>query len=63
MKAYDNLCERYITRQVRSFYPRKFELSQEFLDAFKLEYSRLLEAGQNKRTVLERIRKALSFHL
>ncbi len=63
MKAYNRLCERYITRQVRSFYPRKFELSQEFLDAFKLEYSRLLEAGQNKRTVLERIRKALSFHL
>jgi len=52
-----------MTRQVRSFYPRKFELSQEFIDAFKVEYSRLLEAGQNRRTVLERIRKALSFHL
>ena len=63
MKAYDRLCERYMTRQVRSFYPRKFELSQEFIDAFKVEYSRLLEAGQNRRTVLERIRKALSFHL
>ena len=63
MKAYDKLCERYMTRQVRSFYPRKFELSQEFIDAFKLEYSRLLEAGQNRRTVLERMRKALSFHL
>ena len=48
MKAYDKLCERYMTRQVRSFYPRKFELSQEFIDAFKLEYSRLLEAGQNR---------------
>ena len=63
MKAYDKLCERYMTRQVRSFYPRKFELSQEFIDAFKLEYSRLLEAGQNRRTVLERMRKALYFHL
>ena len=63
MKAYDKLYERYMTRQVRSFYPRKFELSQEFVDAFKLEYSRLLEAGQNRRTVLERIHKALSFHL
>jgi hypothetical protein len=63
MKAYDKLCERYMTRQVRSFYPRRFELSQEFIDAFKLEYGRLLESGQNKRTVLERMRKALSFHL
>ena len=63
MKNYDKLCERYMTRQVRSFYPRKFELSTEFLDAFKLEYSRLVEGGQNKKTLLERIRKALSFHL
>ena len=63
MKAYDKLCERYMTRQVRSFYPRKFELSQEFIDAFKLEYSRLTESGQNRKTLLERIRKALTFHL
>jgi len=63
MTDYDKLCERYMTRQVRSFYPRKFELSKEFLDAFKLEYSRLVEGGQNKKTLLERIRKALTFHL
>jgi len=63
MTGYDKLCERYMTRQVRSFYPRKFELSQEFIDAFKLEYSRLAETGQNRRTLLERIRKALTFHL
>ena len=63
MKRYDRLCERYMTRQVRSFYPRKFELSQEFIDAFKLEYCRLVEGGQNRRTLLERIRKALTFHL
>ena len=50
MKKYNALCERYITRQVRSFYPRKFELSQEFIEAFKLEYSRLVESGQNKKT-------------
>ena len=50
MKEYDALCERYITRQVRSFYPRKFELSQEFIDAFKLEYSRLVESGQKDPT-------------
>jgi len=63
MTDYDKLCERYMTRQVRSFYPRRFELSKEFIDAFKLEYSRLTESGQNKKTLLERIRKALSFHL
>jgi len=63
MTDYDKLCERYMTRQVRSFYPRRFELSKEFIDAFKLEYSRLTESGQNKKTLLEKIRKALSFHL
>lgn len=46
----------------RQFYPRNFELSQEFVDAFKLEYKRLLEGGQSPRTVLEKINKALKFH-
>ena len=63
MSEYDELCERYMIRRVRSFYPRKFDLSPEFVEAFKLEYSRLVESGQNKRTVFERMRKALSFHL
>ena len=63
MSEYDELCERYMVRRVRSFYPRKFDLSPEFVEAFKLEYSRLIESGQNKRTLFERIRKALTFHL
>ena len=63
MTDYDKLCERYMIRRVRSFYPRKFDLSPEFVEAFKLEYSRLIESGQNKRTLFERIRKALTFHL
>ena len=63
MKRYDSLCERYMTRQVRSFYPRKFDLSSEFIEAFKIEYCRLVESGQNKRTLFERMRKALTFHL
>ena len=63
MKRYDSLCERYMTRQVRSFYPRKFDLSSEFIEAFKIEYSRLVESGQNRRTLFERMRKALTFHL
>jgi len=63
MSEYDELCERYMVRRVRSFYPRKFDLSPEFVEAFKLEYSRLVESGQNKRTLFERMRKALTFHL
>ena len=63
MSEYDKLCERYMIRRVRSFYPRKFDLSPEFVEAFKLEYSRLIESGQNKRTLFERMRKALTFHL
>jgi len=63
MSDYDKLCEKYMIRRVRSFYPRKFDLSPEFVEAFKLEYSRLVESGQNKRTLFERMRKALTFHL
>ena len=63
MTEYDKLCEKYMIRRVRSFYPRKFDLSPEFIEAFKVEYSRLIESGQNKRTLFERIRKALTFHL
>lgn len=47
----------------RQFYPRNFELSQEFLDAFKLEYKRLLESGQQPKALLEKINKALRFHV
>lgn len=63
MSEYDDLCEKYMIRRVRSFYPRKFDLSPEFVEAFNLEYSRLIESGQNKRTLFERMRKALTFHL
>ena len=77
MQEYDKLCEKYMIKRIRSFYPRKFDLSPElieatwismsnspeFIEAFKLEYSRLVESGQNKRTLFERMRKALTFHL
>lgn len=63
MQEYDKLCEKYMIKRVRSFYPRKFDLSPEFIEAFKLEYSRLVESGQNKRTLFEKMRKALTFHL
>ena len=63
MKEYDKLCEKYMIKRVTSFYPRKFDLSPEFIEAFKLEYSRLVESGQNNRTLFERMLKALTFHL
>ena len=63
MQEYDKVCEKYMLKQVRSFYPRKLDLSPEFIEAFKAEHSRLLESGQNKRTLFERMRKALTFHL
>jgi hypothetical protein len=47
----------------RQFYPRNFELSQEFVDAFKTEYKRLLEGGQRPKALLEKMNKALKFHV
>jgi len=47
----------------RQFYPRNFELSQEFVDAFKTEYKRLLEGGQRPKALLEKMNKALKFHI
>lgn len=47
----------------RQFYPRNFELSQEFIEAFKTEYKRLMESGQRPKALLEKINKALKFHV
>lgn len=47
----------------RQFYPRNFELSQEFVDAFKVEYKRLLQGGQKPKALLEKMNKALKFHI
>ena len=47
----------------RMFYPRNFALSEEFINAFKAEYKRLQESGQKPKSLLEKINKALKFHL
>lgn len=47
----------------RSFYPRNFQLSEDFVNAFKLEYKRLLDEGVDPAKVLSRISKALLFHV
>lgn len=61
MKHYDKLCERFLSS--RTYYPRGLQLSDEFLEAFKKEYNRLAKAGQNKKSLCERITKALKFHV
>lgn len=60
---YDELCEGYLTVKTRMFYPRNLELSKEFIEAFKKEYSKLIEQGESKKTLHTRMSKALRFHL
>ncbi len=60
---YDELCEGYLTLKTRMFYPRNLELSPEFVEAFKREYSRLVENGENKKSLHPRLTKALRFHM
>ena len=60
---YDELCEGYLTLKTRMFYPRNLELSKEFVEAFRREYARLTESGENKKNLHSRISKALRFHL
>ena len=57
----ENLNSIKVTR--RQFYPRNFELSEDFVNAFKVEYKRLLESGQRPKALLEKINKALKFHI
>lgn len=46
----------------RSFYPRNFQLSEEFVSSFKQEYKRLIDEGMGNDQALSRITKALLFH-
>lgn len=46
----------------RVFYPRNLKLSDEFINAFKKEYKRLLDEGHNSKRILDLISKALIFH-
>jgi len=60
---YDELCEGYLTLKTRMFYPRNLELSKEFVEAFRKEYCRLVESGENKKNIHSRLAKALRFHM
>lgn len=47
----------------RLFYPRGMKLSQDFVNAFHREYDRLVGEGQNPKSLLERVSKAMRFHV
>jgi len=46
----------------RLFYPRNFNLSPEFVVAFKREYSRLKSLNISDKQIIQKIAKALHFH-
>ena len=47
----------------RLFYPRGMNLSEEFINAFHREYDRLIGEGINPKTLVERVGKAMKFHV
>jgi hypothetical protein len=48
-----------ILKKQRYFYPRNFELSKEFTNAFKKEFDRLKQMGGSTSDILKKINKAL----
>lgn len=64
-KKVNTILEGYgsILTKSRMFYPRNFNLSSEFINAFKKEVSRLKAEKVSDRDILRKITKALHFHL
>lgn len=64
-KKANTLLESYgsILTKSRMFYPRNFNLSKEFINAFKKEVARLKAENVSNRDILKKITKALNFHL
>jgi len=50
---------RYVKRE---FYPKNFTLSEDFVNAFRREYKRLIDEGIEPRKALVKLNKALLFH-
>ena len=63
-KNYKKITENYGSLKFfkRVFYPRNLKLSEEFVNAFKKEYKRLIDEGHNSKRILDLISKALVFH-
>lgn len=55
--------EKFYQTTSRTFYPRNFKLSEEFVAAFQKEYGRLIDEGQEPKRLHERFSKALRFHI
>jgi hypothetical protein len=53
---------RSIVYKKREFYPKNFNLSEDFVKAFKSEYKRLIDEGLEPKKALVRLNKALLFH-
>lgn len=62
---YTNILESYksILTKRRMFYPRNFALSPEFLSAFKKEIKNLKKQGIKENQILDKLSKALNFHV
>lgn len=55
--------EKFYATTQRHFYPRNLKLSEDFINAFRSEYTRLIDEGQDERRLLDRVGKALRFHV
>jgi len=61
---FEALCESFksIKYVKREFYPKNFTLSEDFVNAFRKEYRRLIDEGIEPRKALIKLNKALLFH-
>jgi hypothetical protein len=64
-KKANTILENYgsIVTKSRMFYPRNFNLSQKFINAFKEEVNRLKTEGASEKDIIRKLSKALNFHL
>jgi len=63
-KNYNTFMESFKSMKTvqRLFYPRNFNLSDEFVNAFRKEYARLKSLKIDDRRILQKMVKALPFH-
>jgi len=62
---FQDLCENYgmIRQEKRVFYPRNFNLSQEFTSALKRELANQSKSGIDPDEFARKLNKALQFHV
>lgn len=64
-KSFSNILENYnsILFKKRMFFPRNFNLSEEFVTALKKEISRLKKENLKNNQIVEKLSKALHFFI